>query len=103
MDPMIQRDLYNRLTSRKFLLTVVVFLFAFGGWAGGQITYAEFLDVGWKVAAVFFGAEGATDAFAMLRSRSVVPPAPDSVTTVNVNPATDQPVETDSPRFVNGG
>jgi hypothetical protein len=87
MDPAVQRDLYERLTSRKFILTVIVFLFAFGGWAGGQLTYAEFMDVGWKVAVAFFGAEGAADAFSMLRTRPIVQGSPDTTTTVNVNPA----------------
>lgn len=85
MDPSVQRDLYERLTSRKFLLTVIVFLFAFGGFLAGQLSYAQFMDIGWKVAVAFFGAEGAADAFSMLRSRPVVQPAPDSTTTVNVS------------------
>jgi hypothetical protein len=98
MDPMIQRDLYNRLTSRKFLLTVVVFLFAFGGWAGGQLTYAEFMDIGWKVAVAFFGAEGAADAFAMLRPKPVVNvPSADTVVVNADTPSPTPPVPTNLP------
>lgn len=82
MDPAAQRDLIERLTSRKFLIGILVIGLALLGWATGNLSYSDMVQTALWVAGLFMGAEGLGDAAGRLASRP-------AATTTTVNNPTD--------------
>jgi hypothetical protein len=76
----------ERLTSRKFLIGILVIVLALAGWVSGNLAYGDMVQAALWVAGLFMGAEGLADAAGRLRPS---PPAPvvtpqADTTTVNV-------------------
>lgn len=69
-------DLYDRLTSRKFLLCLFMLSLAIAGYSSGHSTWGEFQQAALTAIGVYTVAEGATDAVGALR-----PAAPDPAPT----------------------
>ena len=69
-------DLVDRLTSRKFLLTVAACVYIVVQIAGGTITTNEGLDAIWKIIVGYMTAEGAADAAGRLKPSIAQDPAP---------------------------
>lgn len=57
-------DLYDRLTSRKFLLTVLGLIFAIWNYLEGRLTAIEFQTAVTALIVGYGAVEGVTDAFA---------------------------------------
>lgn len=89
MDPSIARDLVERLTSRKFILTLVVILLAVVGYMSGQLDYGQFVNTVLFAVGIFSGVEGLADAAGALKGR----PTPPSVNTTNVNVESKPPAD----------
>ena len=69
-------DLIDRLSSRKFLLTIAACIYIGIQIAGGTITVAEGMDSIWKIVVGYMAAEGAADAAGRLKPNSETDPAP---------------------------
>jgi hypothetical protein len=94
MDPSVQRDLFERLTSRKFLFALVVVVLALIGWATHNLTYGEMIQAVLWSSGVFMGAEGIADAAGRLASKPTQPESLSPRLTAEVNVAPTTTIET---------
>jgi hypothetical protein len=69
-------DIVDRLTSRKFLLTVASCVYIGVQIAAGTISVSEGMDSIWKIIAAYMVAEGAADAAGRLKPSMPTDPAP---------------------------
>lgn len=69
-------DIVDRLSSRKFLLTVATCIYIGIQIAAGSISVNEGLDAIWKVVVGYMAAEGAADAAGRLKPSMPTDPAP---------------------------
>jgi len=69
-------DIIDRLSSRKFLLTIAACIYIGVQIAGGTITVAEGMDSIWKIVVGYMAAEGAADAAGRLKPSMPTDPAP---------------------------
>jgi hypothetical protein len=89
MDPTLVRDLVERLTSRKFILALVVILLALVGYLTHQLDYSSFVNVALWAVGIFSGSEGLADAAGALKPH----PVPTAVVTTNVDNSPAPPPE----------
>lgn len=69
-------DVIDRLSSRKFLLTIAACVYVGVQIAGGAITVNEGMDTIWKIIVGYMAAEGAADAAGRLKPSMPTDPAP---------------------------
>jgi len=69
-------DIVDRLTSRKFLLTIAACVYIGIQIAGGTISVADGMDSIWKIVVGYMAAEGAADAAGRLKPSIAQDPAP---------------------------
>lgn len=69
-------DILDRLTSRKFLLTIATCVYIGVQAAAGTITTTEAIDGIWKIVVGYMVAEGAADAAGRLKPSLPTDPAP---------------------------
>jgi len=72
-----KQDLVGRLTSRKFILCLVVLALTVIGYGTGQLTYEQLVNIVLIAVGVFSGAEGLADAAGAFR-RSSTPVSEDN-------------------------